>query len=76
MHSPSLHVQEEALEKVPLLVFANKQDLQGSMTPHEIAEGLRLFALQGKAWQIEGCSAKDGIGLEHGMNWLVKQMPS
>jgi ADP-ribosylation factor-like protein 3 len=67
-------VQEELLKKVPLLVFANKQDLAGALTPGEIAEGLNLFALRERAWQIEGCSAKDGVGLEQGMDWAIKQI--
>lgn len=66
--------EEEQLQKVPLLVFANKQDLDGALTPQEIAEGLGLLALRERAWQIEGCSAKNGVGLENGMNWLLKQI--
>ena len=67
-------MQEDQLKKVPLLVFANKQDLDGALTPSEIAEGLNLFSLRERAWQIEGCSAKEGKGLEHGMDWLLKQI--
>jgi ADP-ribosylation factor family len=66
--------EEDLLKKVPIIVFANKQDLEGSLTPHEIAEGLGLFAMRERAWQIEGCSAKEGIGLEQGMDWLMKQI--
>ena len=60
--------------KVPLLVFANKQDLDGSLSPGEIAEGLNLFSLRERGWQIEGCSAKEGVGLEQGMDWVIKQI--
>lgn len=67
-------MQEDQLANVPLLVFANKQDLDGALTPSEIAEGLNLFSLRGRGWQIEGCSAKEGIGLTQGMDWVVKQI--
>jgi ADP-ribosylation factor-like protein 3 len=67
-------VQEEKLAKAPLLVFANKQDLEGSLKPSDIAEGLGLFSLRERAWQIEGCSAKQGIGLEQGMNWMISKI--
>jgi ADP-ribosylation factor-like protein 3 len=67
-------MQEAQLQKVPLLVFANKQDLPGALEPSEIAEGLNLFSVRDRAWQIEGCSAAQGIGIEHGMNWVVQQI--
>lgn len=57
----------------PLLVFANKQDLVGSMTASEVAESLQLLTIRDRAWQIQGCSAKDGEGLREGMEWLIKQ---
>jgi signal recognition particle receptor subunit beta len=68
------NVQEEKLSKAALLVFANKQDLEGSLKPSEIAEGLGLFSFRERAWQIEGCCAKQGVGLEQGMNWMVSQI--
>jgi ADP-ribosylation factor-like protein 3 len=67
-------VQEAQLQKVPLLVLANKQDLPGALEPSAIAEGLNLFSVRDRAWQIEGCSALRGIGIEHGMNWVVQQI--
>lgn len=54
-----LCLQEAQLNNVPLLVFANKQDLPGSLQPSEIAEGLSLFALRTRAWQIEGTGSDE-----------------
>eukprot|EP00892_Ulva_mutabilis_P001758 jgi/Ulvmu1/11583/UM079_0027.1 len=71
-----LLLEDMRLQHVPLLVFANKQDLAGALEPSEIADGLSLFSQRTRAWQIEGCSAKDGIGLDHGMNWIVQQLTS
>ena len=59
---------------VPLLVFANKQDLVGVLTADELAESLNLFSIRDRPWQIQGCSAKEGGGLQEGMEWLMKQV--
>jgi ADP-ribosylation factor-like protein 3 len=66
--------QEEKLARVALLVLANKQDLLNALPPHEVAEALGLFLVRDRAWQIQGCSAKDGSGLGEGMGWLVRQV--
>jgi GTPase SAR1 family protein len=36
-------MSEEGLNKVPLLVFANKQDLQFALEPEEIMNSLKLM---------------------------------
>lgn len=69
-------LQEEKMLTKPLLVFANKQDLVGALTAAEVAESLQLLTLRDRAWQIQGCSAKDGEGLKPGMEWLIKQHKS
>ena len=61
---------EEGLKDVILLVFANKQDLTGAMTPTDIAEKLGLSSLKGRLWHIQGCSAATGDGLHKGLDWL------
>lgn len=48
---------EEALQKVPLLVYANKQDLDLAMEPDEVLEALKLTEIQGRMWNIQACSA-------------------
>jgi len=52
------------LEGVPLLVFANKQDLHHAATASDIAEGLKLHSLRGRQWQIQACSAFTGEGVK------------
>ena len=66
--------QEDKLCSAALLVLANKQDLLTALPPSEVAESLGLFMLRGRAWQIQGCSARDGSGLADGMDWLVRQI--
>ena len=63
--------EEEKLAGVPLLVFANKQDLLSALPASDISVGLNLVAIKDRAWQIQACSAKTGEGLAEGMQWLV-----
>lgn len=56
---------------VPLLVYANKQDLKGAKSAQEISEALRLGELRNRRWKTVACSAIDGTGITEGMDWLV-----
>ncbi|WRT70891.1 uncharacterized protein IL334_007890 [Kwoniella shivajii] len=67
-------LQEERLAGATLLVFANKQDLQGSMTLEEIRDSLDLESISSHRWIVHPCSAYTGSGLEQGMKWLVKEV--
>lgn len=58
------------LQGCALLVFANKQDEEGCMTPEEVTEALTLRALPG-TWALQPCSAHTGDGLLQGVEWLV-----
>uniref|UniRef100_A0A061S743 ADP-ribosylation factor-like protein 3 n=1 Tax=Tetraselmis sp. GSL018 TaxID=582737 RepID=A0A061S743_9CHLO len=65
---------EDQLAGVPLLVFANKQDLVHAAQADDISVNLNLTSIRDRPWQIQGCSALKGDGLEAGMTWLVKQL--
>lgn len=60
---------------VPILVFANKQDLATAKPPAVIAEVLQLIEIRDRKWQIQGCSAKTGEGLAEGMSWIMQACP-
>ncbi|XP_054698111.1 ADP-ribosylation factor-like protein 3 isoform X1 [Grus americana] len=66
--------EEESLMGVPLLVFANKQDLVTAAPAAEIAEGLSLHTYRDREWQIQACSALSGEGVQDGMNWISSQI--
>ena len=61
---------EEELKDAVVLVFANKQDLPGAMTPAEAVDKLGLNSLRGRLWHIQGCCATTGDGLHEGLDWL------
>jgi GTPase SAR1 family protein len=48
---------EEGLVKVPLLVYANKQDLQFALEAEEILSQLKLSEIENRTWNIQACSA-------------------
>ncbi|KAL0242036.1 hypothetical protein I308_106224 [Cryptococcus tetragattii IND107] len=67
-------LHEERLAGATLLVFANKQDLAGSMLLEEIRDALELQSIISHRWIVYPCSAFTGENLNDGMNWLVKEV--
>lgn len=65
-------MQEEGLKNVPLLVFANKQDLQFALEADQVMETLKLQAIEDRTWNIQACSAFTKEGLSEGMTWLIE----
>lgn len=57
-------LDEEKLSGVPVLIFANKQDLLTAAPASEIAEGLNLHTIRDRMWQIQSCSALTGEGIQ------------
>ncbi len=57
-------LEEEKLMGVPVLIFANKQDLISTATTTDIVEGLFLNDIRGRNWHIQGCSAMTGEGIQ------------
>lgn len=57
-------MDEEKLSGVPVLIFANKQDLLTAAPASEIAEGLNLHTIRDRVWQIQSCSALSGEGVQ------------
>jgi small GTP-binding protein domain len=64
-------IGEDKLDRVPILIFANKQDLLNAYSAEEICEGLELVNIDDRPWHIQPCSAKTGEGLKEGMEWII-----
>ena len=62
---------EEQLEGVPILIYANKQDLISAHSSDEISENLNMININDRPWSIQPCSAKSGEGLKDGMEWIM-----
>ncbi|XP_033629512.1 ADP-ribosylation factor-like protein 2 [Asterias rubens] len=67
---------EERLSGATLLVFANKQDLPGSLPADDIRQTLELDKIKTHHWLIIGCSAVTGENLLYGIDWLVSDIAS
>ena len=67
-------LEEEKLKNVPVLIFANKQDLLTAAKASEIAGGLQLVKIRDRSWQIQACSALSGEGIKDGMEWISKNI--
>ncbi|PFX28613.1 ADP-ribosylation factor-like protein 1 [Stylophora pistillata] len=69
-------LEEDELKKAILVVFANKQDIEGAMTASEVSNALGLSALKSRTWSIFKTSATKGEGLDEAMEWLVDSLKS
>lgn len=57
------------------MALANKQDLQGALSPEALCVTLDLRRVcEGRAWFIQPCSAITGMGLEEGFRRIVYLM--
>ena len=57
-------LQEDKLAGVPVLVYANKQDLPTAEPPNEISNCMDLHSIRDRSWQIQPCSAMTGEGVK------------
>lgn len=70
-------LQQERLAGATLLIFANKQDIEGALTTQEIANLLELESDESyrkRHWSIQSCSAVTGEGLISGIDWMVEDI--
>ncbi|TNJ26720.1 ADP-ribosylation factor like protein 2a [Giardia muris] len=70
----SLAVEDARLAGVPVLIYANKQDLATALSPSELCDKVGLWALRDRVWHIQGCSALTGEGLEEGIKWVLSKV--
>lgn len=59
------------IEELPLLVFANKQDLDGAEEVGEVEAALRIANLPCKYRHVASCSANDLPSLQSGLKWMT-----
>ncbi|TIA90672.1 hypothetical protein E3P99_01475 [Wallemia hederae] len=60
-------LSEDRLAGATVLIFANKQDISGAMTP----QTLQLDTIKSHTWKIQSCSAVTGENLLQGLDWAV-----
>jgi len=57
-------LNDDKLLGVPVLVYANKQDLALAAKASEIAQELNLHLIRDRPWQIQACSGIRGEGIK------------
>ncbi|XP_026094057.1 ADP-ribosylation factor-like protein 11 [Carassius auratus] len=67
-------LSDEHLKGVPLMVLANKNDLQNSMNIREVSTLLELDRYTNRVWEIQACSALKGLGLQQAFLSIYKLM--
>lgn len=73
-----LHILLEehlTLHNVPILVLANKVDLQPHLSEIELVEALNLDYVTENPWEVVGISALRGNNIERVVDWLIKKSP-
>lgn len=59
---------------VPLLIFANKQDLTHAASAEQVEEALNLRQLPVKSYKVVECSARLGSNIPEGLKWMADQL--
>ena len=67
-------LKEEELKDCPILIFANKQDLNGALSPKEINNKFEMGNYFGRKWLLQGASSTTGQGLKEGLDWLIENL--
>ncbi|KAL9965995.1 hypothetical protein ACROYT_G024000 [Oculina patagonica] len=67
-------LNHEDLRQAGVLIFANKQDVKGSMSVAEISEQLNLTSIKDHGWHIQACCALTGEGLYQGLEWITNHI--
>ncbi|KXZ47991.1 hypothetical protein GPECTOR_31g354 [Gonium pectorale] len=65
-------LENRELGGAPLLIMANKQDLEGAATSQEVGEVFGISRLEGRQFKVLPVSAYTGQGLKDGVEWLVE----
>ena len=64
-------LNDERLKDAAFLIFANKQDLNGAISPIELTKILEIEKIKNRKWFVQGSSAVSGQGIKEGLDWLT-----
>jgi small GTP-binding protein len=68
-------LEADLLKGLPVLVLANKQDLEGALNPEQLTNKLNLPELmQSRKWKVIGTSTKTGSGIQDILEWVIGQI--
>ena len=64
-------IEDEATKNKPILIIANKQDLDTSLSPDEVSEIMDVKQIKEREYKVIGTSSKTGEGIPEILDWLV-----
>ena len=67
-------IEADEMRNVPVIVFANKQDLPGSASTSFVADKIGLSQVKDRPWAIQGSCAVTGDGIYEGLEQLVEMI--
>ncbi len=67
-------IDNKAVKEIPILVLANKQDLEGAASAGHVARALDLHKVTTHSYAIFPTSAKSGFNLEEALEWLRQRI--
>jgi Arf/Sar family protein len=62
------------MRNAAILMFANKQDLEGALGPRELPPLMGLDKMRSRKWHVQGTVATRGEGLYEGLDWLSRTL--
>ena len=65
-------IKDVDMDRVPVVVVANKQDLPGALTTAQVADQLGLNDVRNRKWFVQGACAKNGDGIYEAMGEMAK----
>jgi len=69
-------IGDREMKDALLLVFANKQDINGHLSPEEVTNALQLNQLRDRLWYVVPSVATQGTGIFEGLAWLSNNVKS
>ena len=66
-------LEDKELEKKPILIVANKIDVNPHMTAQEIIREMNLDYIYSNPWSVLSISALNGQNVEEVIEWLNEQ---
>ncbi|MFX1511824.1 MAG: ADP-ribosylation factor family protein [Promethearchaeota archaeon] len=67
-------IDNDDVKNIPILVLANKQDLEGAASAGQIARALNLHIVTTHSYAIFPTSAKTGFNVEEALEWLRQRI--
>ncbi len=65
-------ISKPSLEKIPLLVLANKNDIPNALNSKQIIDKMDLTSIAGREVSCYSISAKNANNIDKTMEWLIK----